>query len=164
MWANGSLTDVETRYGQTELEAVAIKWACCDAFPQYLVGAPKFEILTDCKQLEYLFNNPNSRAPIRIERQILAIQGLDYIVKHEKGKLNIADYGSRHIIKGQSDYDIRAVESFEEEVDAFLFEPESESDHIIWMRAGEDHDYQLLRNVVENNLWKLYKNDPAISK
>ena len=28
--ANRSLTDVETRYGQTELEAVAIKWACCD--------------------------------------------------------------------------------------------------------------------------------------
>jgi hypothetical protein len=97
--ANRSLTDVETRYGQTELEAVAIKWACCDALQQYLVGAPKFEIFTECKPLEYLFNNPKSRAPIRIERQILAIQGLDYIVRYEKGKLNIADHGSRHITK-----------------------------------------------------------------
>ena len=57
--ANRTLTDVETRYGQTEFEAVAIKWACSDAFHQYIVGAPKFEILTDCKPLQYLFNNQN---------------------------------------------------------------------------------------------------------
>ena len=66
-------------------ELSAIKWACCDAFQQYLVRAPKFEIFTDYKRLEYLFNNLKSRAPIRIERQILAIQGLDYIVR--KGSL-----------------------------------------------------------------------------
>ncbi|CAB4044868.1 Hypothetical predicted protein, partial [Paramuricea clavata] len=109
---------------------------------QYLVGAPKFEIFTDCKPLEYLFNNPTSRAPIRIERQNLAIQGLDYIVRYEKGKLNIADYGSRHITKEQSDHDIRAVQFFEEEVGAFLFEPDSESEHIILTRASEDKNYQ----------------------
>jgi hypothetical protein len=47
--ANRTFTDTETLYGQTELEALAIKWACSDAFYQYLVGAPKFEIITDCK-------------------------------------------------------------------------------------------------------------------
>lgn len=46
--ANRALTDVETRYGQTELEAVAIKFAC-DHFYKYVVGAPEFEIITDCK-------------------------------------------------------------------------------------------------------------------
>ena len=60
--ANRALTDVETRYGQTELEAAAIKFACADALYKYLVGAPKFEIVTDCKQLVHLFNNPKSRA------------------------------------------------------------------------------------------------------
>ncbi len=98
-FANRTLTDTETRYGQTELEALAIKWACSDALYQYLVGAPKFEIITDCKPLVHLFNNPKSRAPIRIERQILAIQGLEYTVVYNKGKDNIADYGSRHITK-----------------------------------------------------------------
>lgn len=61
--ANRTLTDTETRYGQTELEALAITWACSDAFYQFLVGAPKFKILTDCKQLVHLFN-PKARAPI----------------------------------------------------------------------------------------------------
>ena len=82
--ANRALTDVETRYGQTELEAAAIKFACADALYKYLVGAPKFEIITDCKPLVHLFNNPTSRAPLRIERQILAIQGLDYVVNYQK--------------------------------------------------------------------------------
>ena len=70
---NRTLTDTDIRYGQKELEALAIKRACSDAFYQYLVGAPKFEILTDCKPLVHLFNNHKSRALIKIERQILVI-------------------------------------------------------------------------------------------
>ena len=66
--ANRALTDVETRYGQTELEATAIKFACAHSFYKYLVGAPRFEIITDCKPLVHLFNNPTSRGPLRIER------------------------------------------------------------------------------------------------
>ena len=101
--ANRTLTDTEPRYGQTELEALAIKWACSDAFHQYLLGAPspKIEIITDCKPLVHLINNSKSRAPTRIERQILAIQGLEYPVVYNKGKDNIADYGSRHITKDE---------------------------------------------------------------
>ena len=161
--ANRTLTDTETRYGQTELEALAIKWACSDALYQYLVGAPKFEILTDCKPLVHLFNNPKSRAPIRIERQILAIQGLEYTVVYNKGKDNIADYGSRHITKREL-IERTPNESFEEEITGLLFEPDSESDRIIMKRASEDKDYQILKDTVENDLWKSRKNNPTISK
>ena len=119
---NRTLTDTEIRYGQTELEALAIKWACSDAFYQYRVVAPKFEILTDCN-LVLLFNNPKSRSPIRIERQILAIQGLEYTVVYNRGKDNIADYGSRHIKKNKV---IRKIsnELFDEEIVGLLFEPD----------------------------------------
>jgi hypothetical protein len=55
-------------------------------------------------------------------------------------------------------------ESFEEEIAALLFEPDSESDRIILKRANEDKDYQILRNVVENDLWKSHTNNPIISK
>ena len=161
--ANRTLTDIETRYGQTELEALAIKWACSDAFYQFLVGASKFEILTDCKPLVHLFNNPKSRAPIRIERQILAIQGLEYTVVYNRGKDNIADYGSRHIIKNEL-IDQVSNESFEEEIVGLLFEPDSESDRIIMERANEDEHYQVLKDVVENDLWKSHKNNPKISQ
>jgi hypothetical protein len=140
-----------------------IKWACSDEFYQYLVGAPKFEIITDCKPLVHLFNNPKSRVPIRIERQILAIQGLEYTVVYNKGKNNIADYGARHITKDEL-IEQMPKESFEEEIGALLFEPDLESDCIILKRASEDKDYQILRNIMENDLWKSHKNNPIISK
>ena len=161
--ANRTLTDTETWYSQTKLEALAIKWACSNSFYQYLVGAPRFEILTDCKPLVHLFNNPKSRAPIRIERQILAIQGLEYTVVYNRGKDNIADYGSRPITKDELLEKI-PTESFEEEIAGLLLEADSESDRIIMKRASEDKHYQILRDTVENDLWKLHKNDPIISK
>ena len=55
-------------------------------------------------------------------------------------------------------------ESFEEEIAALLFEPDSESDRIILKRANEDKDYQILRNIAENDLWKSHTNNPIISK
>ena len=145
------------------MEALAIKWVCSDAFYQFLVGASKFEILTDCKPLVHLFNNPKSRAPIRIERQILAIQGLEYTVLYNKGKDNIADYGSRHITKNEL-IDQVSNESFEEEIVGLLFEPDSESDRIIMERANDDEHYQVLKDVVENDVWKSHKNNPQISQ
>ncbi|XP_028405759.1 uncharacterized protein LOC114528330 [Dendronephthya gigantea] len=121
--ANRALTDVETRYGQTELEAAAIKFVCADAFYKYLVGAPKFKIITDCKPLVHLFNNPASKAPLRIERQILAIQGLDYVVKYQKGAENIADYGSRHLTKNHNDVPtVKSVNEMEEGLRAVVSE------------------------------------------
>lgn len=62
--ANRALTDVETRYGQTELEAVAIKFACVHAFYKYLVGAPTFEIITDCKPVSAPLQQPNVQSTI----------------------------------------------------------------------------------------------------
>ena len=80
-----------------------------------IIGAPKFEIITDCKPLVHLFNNPTSRAPLRIERHILAIQGLDYVVKYQKGAENIDDYGSRHLTKKHDDVPVvKAVNELED--------------------------------------------------
>ena len=111
--SNRALTDFKTRYRQTESEAVAIKFAC-DHFYKYVVGAPEFEIITDCKPLVY-FNNPKLRAPLHIECPILAIQGLDYVVKYEKEIGNIADYGSKHIRKSENSIPVvKAVNEFED--------------------------------------------------
>ena len=129
-----------------------IKWACSDAFHQFLVGAPKLEILTDCQ----------SRAPIRIKRQILAIQGLECTVVYNRGKDNIADYGSRHIMKELTEQ--VSNESFEKEIVGLMFEPDSESGHIIMKRAREDEHCQILKDTVENDLWKSCKNNPKISQ
>lgn len=81
---------------------------------------------------------------------------------YNKGKLNIADYVSRHI-KKEEPIESTSSQSFEGEITAVLFEPESESDRVILKRADEDKNYQTLRNVVENDLWKSHKNDTCIS-
>ena len=40
-----SMTAAETRYSQTEKDALAVKWAK-SRFGMYLLGAPKFRIIT----------------------------------------------------------------------------------------------------------------------
>ena len=159
--ANRALTDVETRYGQTELEATAIKFACADALYKYLVGAPKFEIFRDCKPLVHLFNNPTSRTPLRIERQILAIQGLDYVVKYQKGVENIADYGSRHLTRRHDDIPmVKSVNELEEGLRTFV----SEDNEYLSRMAKDDNDYQFLKEVIQRNLWKKHGKDPRVSR
>ena len=104
--------------------------------------------------LVHLFNNPKSRASIRIERQILANQGLEYTVVYNRGKDNTANYGSHHIAKNELIEQI-SDESFEEEIVGLLFEPDSESDRITMKRASKKEHY---------HLWELHKNNPALSQ
>ena len=42
-------TDVESRWGQTELEVRAVKWGAAEKFGEFFVGAPTFQIFTDAR-------------------------------------------------------------------------------------------------------------------
>ena len=50
-YASRALTPVESRYSQTEREALAVTWAC-EHFDLYLRGLPHFTVITDHKPLE----------------------------------------------------------------------------------------------------------------
>ncbi|KAF7687611.1 hypothetical protein HF521_014839, partial [Silurus meridionalis] len=93
-YASRALTPVEQRYLQTEREALAIVWNCED-FHLYLYGA-EFNMITDHKPLELIFNNPKSKPPARIERWALRLQPYKYKVIYKAGKTNPADYMSHH--------------------------------------------------------------------
>ena len=58
-YVSRSLSPVETRYSQTEREALAIVWAI-ERLHIYLYGA-KFNLYTDCKPMEIILGNRTSR-------------------------------------------------------------------------------------------------------
>ena len=55
-YASRALTDVETRYSQTEREALAVVWAC-EHFHLYLLG-DHFTVTSDHKPLEGIYKKP----------------------------------------------------------------------------------------------------------
>ena len=72
-YASQVLSDVERRYSQTEREALAIVWAI-ERLHVYLYGS-HFTLLTDCKPLQLILDNPQSKTPARIEQWNLHLQG-----------------------------------------------------------------------------------------
>ena len=89
-----SLTPVEERYSQLEKEALAIRWGCERCYTM-LIGS-KFTVVTDHMPLLPLFNNANSRPPLRLERWLMYLQQFDFKLVYKPGKSNVADYLSRH--------------------------------------------------------------------
>ena len=63
----------------------------------YLAGA-QFKVVTDHKPLAAIFNNSNSKPPVRIERWSIYLQEFNFTVQYRPGKDNPADCMSRHPI------------------------------------------------------------------
>ena len=93
-YASRALTDTESRYSQTEREALAVVWAC-EYFHLYLFGQ-SFTVISDHKPLEGIYNHPTSRTNARIERWNLRLQTYDFVLKYRPGIDNPADFLSRH--------------------------------------------------------------------
>ena len=64
------MTVAEKRYSQTEKYALAVNWAK-SRFSMYLLGSPKFQILTSHKPLIPIFNRSCTKLPPRIEKWIM---------------------------------------------------------------------------------------------
>ena len=80
-----TMTETEKRYSQTEKDALAIKWAK-ERLRIYLLGAPRFRIVTAHKPLVPLFNKVKAKVPPRIEKWIMEMQDVDYELVYEPGK------------------------------------------------------------------------------
>ena len=111
VYKSRSLKDAETRYSQTEREALAIRWGV-QKLRKYLLGAPRFQIITDHKPLQFMFSSGKQDLPPRIERFIMDIQGYDWEVIYKPGKNNIADYLSRHPVPRQGSSRAEEVDDF----------------------------------------------------
>ena len=84
------LSKVETRYSQTEREALAVVWAC-ERLHYYLHGI-KFTVLSDHKPLEVLYS-PRGKSAARILRwYIIWLLPYRFVVRYRRGKENPAGY------------------------------------------------------------------------
>ncbi|XP_048004084.1 uncharacterized protein K02A2.6-like [Leguminivora glycinivorella] len=94
-YASRMLTDTQTRYAQVEKEMLAILFAC-EKFRQYIYGKKNVVVETDHKPLESLFKKPLESVPVRLQRMLLRLQGLDLVVTYKPGKyMYLADTLSR---------------------------------------------------------------------
>ena len=92
-YASRALTAVESRYSQTEREALAVVWAC-EHLNVYPYGSPEFTVITDHKPLEKIWTKP--KPTLRIERWGIRLQPYKFKIKYRPGEENTADYLSRH--------------------------------------------------------------------
>ena len=109
-YASRGLSDTETRYSQTEKEALAIVWAV-EHFHLFLYGN-EFTLITDHKPLETIYGSSTSKPSARIERWVLRLQPYSFKVQYKAGSENFADYLSRHPSSQQSRKQERIAEEY----------------------------------------------------
>ena len=150
-YASKALSPVQRRYSQIEREALAIMWACTH-FYLYLYGCT-FKVITDHKPLMSIFNNPNSKPPLRIERWVLRLQTYDFTVSYRRGKDNPADYMSRH--PNMQDLD-QTEEELTEKYAAFVLAnaaPKALSQDEIRLATESDHALQEVIRAIGAGRW-----------
>ena len=136
-FVSSTLSDVEKRYSQTEKDALAVKWGK-DRLSIYLLGAPKFQIMTTHKPLIPMFSKPPVKLPPWVEKCVIALQDIDYEIFYEPGtdERDPLDYLSRHPL------------------------PETRSDHIEKTVAA----VQTSHTIVVEDIARATKCDPQLQK
>ena len=153
-----SLSDVERRYSQTEREALAIVWAV-ERLHVYLYGG-HFTLITDCKPVELILNNPQSRPPARIERWNLRLQDYDFDVSYTKGHDNPSDFLSRHLRINDTSGD-KQFQNIAEKYVCFLTQhaiPKAMTLPEIQQATTADPTLQLLMELITTGKWYLLDN------
>ena len=82
-YASRALSSIESRYSATDIEGLSLVWGI-EHFRLFLLGT-EFDVYTDHKALEVIFNNPKPKLPARIECWMLRLQLYNFRVIYKKG-------------------------------------------------------------------------------
>lgn len=151
-YASKSLTKTEKRYCQTEKEALAAVWGI-ERFQMYLLGK-KFDLITDCKALLYLFTS-RSKPCARIERWVLRLQAFDYSIKHIAGEKNVADVLSRLATLVPTPFDYSEELFVNEIANAAATNAAIRWEELNAICNEDDEIQELLRKLEEGSLFEL---------
>ena len=155
-FASRTLTPAEKNYHlhSGKLEFLALKWAVCDRFSDYLHYGPAFEIFTDNNPLTYLLTTAKLNASGL--RWVAQLANYQFSIKYRAGKKHIdADYLSRH-----------PIQSFEHCVSECNVDVNSDDVNVIFNEASSNRtinavhvDVNLLSAGVDNAVQKIPVND-----
>ena len=149
---------MEQRYSQTGIEGLSLVWGI-EPFRMFLIGS-RFDVITDHKALEAIFNNPRSRPHTRIERRMMRLQPINFKVIYRKGSLNEADYLSCHPITiAREEIASASAEDYVNYVTNFSV-PKSMTLEEIKEATRDDPVLQKVRKCLKEGKWD--KNDPGL--
>ena len=169
MYISRSTTLAESRYSQTEGEALAARWAC-ERLRVFLIGG-SFTIVTDHRPLIPMLSNPFKKLPIRIERMMMYMQEFTFTIEYRPGKDNISDYLSRHAPSEdmtRTPPTICKKCDFEEEIvksvcGSFkLAVPNAVSLEELKLETSRDEILRKVKKILQVNSWQQFKQDPDI--
>ena len=163
MYVSRALTDVETRYSQTEREALSCVWAV-ERLHQFLYGS-EFDLVTDHRSLQFIYGNPRAKLPARVERWGLRLSPYRFRVVYKPGSQNPADYLLRHTSTEMPTEHDRTSQVAEEYINSVIHHAVPKSMTIDEIRAAtqEDPILQQLQSIIHTGRWN-DRADDAVSQ
>ena len=102
-YASRSLKPAEKNYPAHKLEFLALKWAVCEKFHDYLYGT-KFEAITDNNPLTYVFTT--AKLDATGQRWIAALSNYNFDIKYRSGKKNADADGLSRLREEEDQHDV----------------------------------------------------------
>ena len=93
-YASRSVRKSESHYPAHKLEFLALKWAVCEKFHEYLYGSNMFEVYTDNNPLTYVLSS--AKLDACGQRWVAKLANYNFTIKYKSGLSNVeADTLSR---------------------------------------------------------------------
>lgn len=152
LYISRKLSPVESRYSQTEREALAVVWAL-ERLHFYLYGIT-FTVLSDHKPLQVLYA-PKGKPSQRILRWALRLLPYDFKIHHIAGVNNPADYFSRRPLGRITAEEETAESETEHYVNHTIMSstPNSISLQELESESNRDPELELIRKHINDNRW-----------
>ena len=108
-YASRSVSKAESHYPAHKLEFLALKWAVCEKFHEYLYGSNLFEVYTDNNPLTYVLSS--AKLDAWGQRWVAKLANYNFTIKYKSGLSNVeADALSRiswpEILADSEDLDV----------------------------------------------------------
>ena len=166
-YASRSVTKTESNYPAHKLEFLALKWAICEKFHEYLYGNTPFEVYTDNNPLTYVLTT--AKLDACGQRWVAKLGNYNFTIQYRSGQSNVeADALSRiswpKVLDGTDTVDVENMDTHI--VNAIITRATSKSSLIESISSNpEIIPSELITDSSEPSLdwFKLQRADPSLA-